>query len=403
MKPVIVLHHSEITLKGKNRGFFEKQLMRNTRRALHDMVPTAVVSGGYGRFVIGLPEDFARNENGLRKDDVVSRLSCVFGIANICVGFEVEQDVEVFSRSAETLLEGLTFQTIRVDCRRVDKNFPVHSMDVNARVGEHLCKRFGIRANLTQPDETIFIEIVNKVAYVYRAKIKGAGGLPVGAAGKVVALLSAGFDSPVASYYMMKRGATVTFVHFHSFPYVTRDSVDQVRQLVKLLTMFQFDSRLYVIPFGEAQQEIVEQTPDSLRVVLYRRMMVRIAEAIACKEQAQALVTGESLGQVASQTLRNMRVINDVANLPILRPLVGMDKEEIITVARRIGTHDISKEPYDDCCSYLTPRKPDTWSDPEAVEKVEAALDVSRLISMCVEKAGVERFSFGKETKKATA
>jgi len=403
VKPVIIVHHSEITLKGENRGFFEKQLMRNTQRTLHDLLPAAVISGGYGRFVVSLPEEFANNADGKWKDEAVRRLSDVFGIANICVGVEVAQDLEVFSRTAEGLLEGLTFQTLRVETRRVDKNFPIHSMEVNARVGEHLCRRFGVRANLSRPDETIFIEIVNKVAYVYRLKIKGAGGLPVGVSGKVTALLSAGFDSPVACYYLMKRGATVTFVHFHSFPYVTRDSVDQVKQLVKLLTKFQFDSRLYVIPFGEVQQEIVARTAPPLRVILYRRVMVRVAEEITSKEHAQAVVTGESLGQVASQTLRNMRVINDVAKLPILRPLVGMDKEEIIAIARKIGTYDISKEPYDDCCSFLAPRRPETWSDPKAVEVAEATLDIPRLISLCIEKGSVERFSFLEDVKKATA
>ena len=328
---------------------FERQLLQNTRAALGELIPASSVRGGYGRFVIELVDS-------KDADAVINRLGYVFGLANICVGYKVGQDITHFCETADFLLAGREFATIKVDTRRADKNFPIGSMEVNARVGEFLCKRFGIRANLSDPDETIFIEIVDKVAYIYRSKIKGAGGLPVGVAGKVVALLSAGFDSPVACFHIMKRGATVIFVHFHSSPYVTQDSVDQVRQLVDVLTKFQFQSKLCVVPIGEAQQEIVMQSPPSLRVILYRRMMVRIAEAIAHREKAEALVTGESLGQVASQTLRNIRVIDDAATLPILRPLVGMDKEEIIAIARRIGTYEISSQPYDDCCSFLTPR-----------------------------------------------
>lgn len=394
MEFVIIVHHHEITLKGGNRRMFERQLMRNTRTALSGVLPAAAVAGGYGRFVIGpVPESSI--------DAAVKRLQTVFGLANICIGVEVERKIEKFNEAAEMLLAGRAFRTVKVDTRRVDKSFPVGSMDVNKQVGEFLCKRFGVRANLSQPDETVFIEIADGAAYVYRAKVQGAGGLPVGVSGRVAALLSAGFDSPIASYRMMKRGARVLFIHFHSHPYVTRDSVGQVRQLVEVLTKYQFESKLYVVPFGEAQQEIVAHTPPALRVVLYRRFMVRIAEAIAQREKAQALVTGESLGQVASQTLRNMRVINDVATLPMLRPLVGMDKEEIIALARKIGTYEISEQPYDDCCSFLTPRTPETGANPKEVLEAESKLDISRLVLMCVEKAAVERFEFG-ETTKAT-
>jgi thiamine biosynthesis protein ThiI len=386
MKPVIVVHHHEITLKRGNRQFFERQLLRNVRRALSDILPASVVRGGYGRFVIDI-------EPEVSAEAVAARLKNVFGLANICVGVKVPQDVDSFCEAAERLLEKKRFGTIKVDTRRADKNFPIGSMDVNSKVGEYLCKRYGVRANLTNPDETVFIEIADRAAHVYTSKLKGPGGLPVGVSGKIAAMLSAGFDSPVASYLMMKRGATVVFVHFHSYPYVTHDSVEQVRRLVRVLTDYQFDSKLYVVPFGEAQQQIVAMTTPSLRVVLYRRMMVRITEAIALREKAQAIVTGESLGQVASQTLRNMRVINDVSRLPIFRPLVGMDKEEIIDMARKIGTHDVSKQPYDDCCSFLTPRHPETWANPLEVQEAERNLKVDLLTESCVEKATAERFS----------
>ena len=327
-------------------------------------------------------------------DAIVERLTTVFGLSNVCTGVRVAQKVELFSDAAEQLLEGESFRTIRVDTRRPDKNFSVRSMEVNARVGEHLCRRFGVRANLTNPDETIFIEIVNGVAYVYRSKLKGAGGLPVGISGRVVSLISAGFDSPIASWSIMKRGATIVFVHFHSMPYTSENSIDQVRQLTEHLTHYQFSSKLYLVPFADVQQEIVLHAPQPLRVILYRRMMIRIAEAIAQRERAEALVTGESLGQVASQTLRNIRIIDEAATLPILRPLCGSDKEDTIAMARAIGTYDISKEPYDDCCSFLAPRKPETWAKKEDVVDAEQKFDIESLVKSALSKVALEHFSF---------
>jgi thiamine biosynthesis protein ThiI len=224
--------------------------------------------------------------------------------------------------------------------------------------------------------------------------MKGAGGLPVGASGKVVSLLSAGIDSPVSSWQMMKRGANVIFVHFHSMPYTSVNSVDQVKQLVNILTRYQFRSKLYLVPFAEAQNEIVLQAPQALRIILYRRMMVRIAERIAFQEKAEALVTGEAVGQVASQTLRNIRVINEAATLPILRPLSGFDKEETMAIARSIGTYDISKEPYDDCCSFLAPRKPSTWASAEEVSSAETKFDIEHLIQLTLSKTTTETFTY---------
>jgi len=387
MQPVIIVHHHEITLKGGNRPHFEKQLLRNVRLATADLIPPNAFSGGYGRFVVDVPPDAS-------SDVIAERLTTVFGLSNVCTGVRVAQDVGLFAEAAERLLEGESFRTIRVDTRRPDKNFLIRSMEVNVRVGEHLCRRFGVRANLTNPDQTIFIEIVDGVAYVYRSKLKGAGGLPVGISGRVVSLLSAGFDSPVASWQIMKRGASVVFVHFHSMPYTGENSIDQVRQLAELLTRHQFLSKLYLVPFADVQQEIVLHAPQSLRVILYRRMMIRIAEAIGRRERVEALVTGESVGQVASQTLRNIRVIDEAATLPILRPLAGADKEETIAIARRIGTHDISKEPYDDCCSFLAPRKPETWAKREEVIMAEEKLDIPTLVQRALSDATLEHFSF---------
>ncbi len=387
MHHVIILHHHEIVLKGENRKYFEKQLLSNVRTAVRGIVNPSAISGGYGRFILQL------NPTNII-EDIIERLSYVFGLANICQGLSVEQNVEMFCQAALKLLQNRTIKTIKVVTRRIDKNFPTRSMEVNRQVGEFLCKQFHVRANLSEPDETIFIDIVNGAAYVYRSKIKGAGGLPSSVSGKVISLLSAGFDSPVASWQIMKRGASVIFVHFHSMPYTSQNSIDQVKQLVEILTRYQFDSKLYLVPFLDVQNEIVLRTPQPLRVILYRRMMIRIAEAIARKEKAEALVTGEAVGQVASQTLRNIRNIDQAATYPVLRPLSGMDKEETIVIARKIKTHDISKEPYDDCCSFLAPHKPETWSSIDQIEDAESNLDIQVLLDRAINESKIERYYF---------
>ncbi|MBI1806572.1 MAG: tRNA 4-thiouridine(8) synthase ThiI [Ignavibacteria bacterium] len=387
MEPVIILHHHEIILKGENRYLFERQLLKNVRRILTGLIAPSAVTGGYGRFVIHLQP----NDN---VEAISQKLSRVFGLAKICTGVKVDQDVALFCEAARSLLEGQTFHAIRVETRRPDKNFPIRSMEVNAHVGKYICDYFHVRADMSHPDETIYITIVDKTAYVYRSKVDGAGGLPSGTSGKVVVLISAGFDSPVAAWKIMKRGASAIFVHFHSLPYTNHRSVDQVKELVQVLTQYQFTSKLYLIPFAGLQNEIVLQAPQSLRVILYRRMMVRIAEAIAGREKAESLVTGEAVGQVASQTLRNIRVIDQVSTFPILRPLSGTDKEETMALARKIGTHDISKEPYDDCCSFLAPRKPETWAAQAEVDNAEAKLDIPRLMQMSLAAMSTEVFSY---------
>jgi thiamine biosynthesis protein ThiI len=387
MQPAIILHHHEIILKGNNRGFFERQLLANVRAVLAGLVPANAVGGGYGRFIVLLEADSAVEE-------IVRRLSTVFGIANVCTGVRTVQDVRAFSEAAEQLLAGGTFRSVKVDTRRADKNFPVRSMEVNAQVGAFVCERFGVRADMTHPDETVYISINDGAAYVYVSKVKGMGGLPAGVSGRVVSLLSAGFDSPVASWQMMKRGASVIFAHFHSMPYTSREAVAQVEQLAALLTQYQLHSRLYLIPFADVQNQIVLSSPQHLRIILYRRMMIRIADAIARREKAEALVTGEALGQVASQTLRNIRAIDEAATYPILRPLAGADKEETMAVARRIGTFDISKEPYDDCCSFLAPRKPETWASLEEVASAESALDIPALTSLALGRAELQLYHY---------
>lgn len=387
MQPVIVLHHHEIVLKGENRRYFERTLLGNVRLALAAAGVKCPVRGGFGKFLLSPegPEAVDRAAGALRR---------VFGLANVCPGVTVPQEIESLCEAADRVLEGQEFRTIRVDTRRVDKRFPLTSMETNARVGAHLCARHGVRADLTHPDATVSIEIADGVAHVYSRKLSGAGGLPSGVSGKLVGLLSAGFDSPVACWRMMRRGCSVSFVHFHSMPYTGVESVDQVRDIVRVLTGWQFRSKLHVVPFAAVQNEIVLRTEPSLRIVLYRRMMLRVAGAIAAREKAEGLVTGEAVGQVASQTLRNIRAIASASALPILRPLAGADKEETIAESRRIGTHDISSRPFDDCCSFLAPRRPATWADPDLVAREEEKLDLPALTRLALEGRSVERFQY---------
>lgn len=387
MRKVIILHHHEITLKGDNRKWFEKHLMKNIRTALSTLIAHADITGGYGRFVINLSENSDT-------DEILNRLKYVFGLSNICDGVKVAQEYEIIRDASLKLLDGIRFNSFRVTSRRVDKSFPIRSMELNARIGGEICARFQAKVDLKNPEETVYIEIADGNSFIYRTKLKGAGGLPSGISGKIVSLISAGFDSPVASWLLMKRGATLVFVHFHSMPYTSQNSIDQVRQIVESLNKYQLNSKLYLVPFADVQNEIVLKTPMPLRVLLYRRMMVRIAETIAAKEKCEGLLTGEAVGQVASQTLRNIRNIDNAASLPILRPISGNDKEETMNIARQIGTYDISKEPYDDCCSFLAPRKPETWSNFAEIERAESSLDIRALVELALSKQLVEHFSY---------
>ncbi len=391
---VVICHYHEVALKQRNREIFEKKLRTNIAFMLSDIVKQNMVMRGYGRLKIVLPFGFEEIE---KVELVRSRLSNVFGLTNFGIGIVTALDVEKICEASLKVLKNKIFKTFSVKTKRQNKRFPLNSVEVNRQVGAYLLEQLKnegreVSVDLKNPDVSVHIEIVDKEVYVYADKFKGPGGLPVGSSGKVVSLLSAGFDSPIASYMMMKRGAKVIFVHYHSYPYTSYDSIEQVKQLVKILTKFQFHSKLFIVPIAEAQRIIVLNAPVGLRTILYRRLMIKIAEEIAGKEGAEALVTGESLGQVASQTLRNIRVINQIATLPILRPLIGIDKEEIIQKAREIGTYEISSQPYDDCCSFLTGRHPETWAEFDEIFEVEKKLNWGELVDMSLSNAEIENF-----------
>ncbi|MDP6038982.1 MAG: tRNA uracil 4-sulfurtransferase ThiI, partial [Candidatus Latescibacteria bacterium] len=278
--------------------------------------------------------------------------------------------------------------------KRGDKTFPLDSNEINRDVGFHIQNLSGARVQMDNPDLTCFVEIAQKQIFIYAEKIPAPGGLPVGSNEHAVSLISSGIDSPVASYKLMKRGVKLTYVHFHSQPYTNRNSQRNTEEIVRLLNRHQFISDLYSVPFVEIQRHIMTHAPTSYRVILYRRAMLRIAEAIATKVDAKALVTGENVGQVASQTLSNMRAIEEVTPLPILRPLAGDNKEEIINEARRIGTYEISIEPYEDCCSVFVPKHPETRAKLEKVHEIESNLDLDPLIEQTLEQTERQTFKF---------
>ncbi len=386
-----IVHYHELALKGRNRDFFEQRLVRNIRSALKDLGARRVESLR-SRIRVVLPDRTT-------DEAVIDRLTRVFGIANFSLAHGVPLDLA--KPNLDELMTGIgeavrrrTFESFRVTAKRADKRLPLTSMDVERAVGTYLCNLTGKKVNLTEPDLTVYVELLSREAYYSVEKVQGPGGMPVGVSGRVACLISGGIDSPVAAYRMMKRGCTAAFVHFSGRPLVSRASEEKVRELVQTLTVYQYRSRLHVVPFGEIQREIVAQAPAPYRVVLYRRLMVRIAGELARREQCWGLVTGDSLGQVASQTPENLSVIEEAAELPLLRPLIGMDKIEITDQAQRIGTFTTSIEPDQDCCSLFTPPHPSTKTRIDDIRRVERGFDIGALVKQGIENAELSEFTF---------
>lgn len=385
MNSVLIRYH-EIALKKGNRAYFTELLKRNILSAVKDLGAKEIRSLP-ARLLLAFKKD-------VDQETVIRRISSVFGVANFSLVETTARDIEALRARILEALNGTRFESFRIETQRGDKTFPLNSPEINRRLGAAVKEKSAARVDLTHPELTVFVEILPRDAFFGFNKIPGAGGLPVGASGRVVSLISGGIDSPVAAYRMLQRGCRLIFVHFHSAPYLDKTSQEKVRQLVTALTRHQFQSRLYMVPFGEIQRQIVAAVNRPLRVILYRRMMLRIAEGLARKEKAKALVTGESLGQVASQTLENMAVIQQAAALPILRPLVGMDKQEIIDQARRIGTFEISSIPDQDCCQLFVPKHPATKARTREVEEAEASFNVQEMVRLGIEGATEENFSF---------
>jgi thiamine biosynthesis protein ThiI len=382
----IVVHYQEIALKGKNRPWFIARLVNNIRHATSDLDIRAVRPlMGRLELVLGPAATY---------EQVRERLVRVFGIANFSRASRAPLDIEAIAAAILRDLGDLEVRSFRVSVKRADKRFPMKSPEIEREVGGRIKLAKGWLVDLEKPELTISVEMLTSEAFYTFAKDRGAGGLPTGVSGKVACLLSGGIDSPVAAWRMMKRGCSAVLVHFHSYPFLSRASQEKVRELAQLLTTYQQRSRLFLVAFGEIQRQVVLTAPAPLRVVIYRRLMMRIAERIARENGARALVTGEVIGQVASQTLENMSLIAAATSLPILRPLVGMDKEEIVEQAGRLGTFEISVVPDQDCCQLFTPKHPATRATRQAVEDAESRLPIEEMVKKAVEEAEVEQFLF---------
>jgi tRNA uracil 4-sulfurtransferase len=384
--PSVIAHYQEIALKGKNRPWFLQRLLRHLRSALAD-AGVSQIRTPMGRIEIVLPDE-------ADWPTVRERLRQTFGLANFALARRCELDVAAIADAVVQHLPAGPVDSFRVAVRRADKRFPIPSPELERIIGRRIQDARDWKVNLSQPAFVVGVELVADEAFYYYGKLQGPGGLPTGSGGRVAVLLSGGIDSPVAAWRIMRRGCRATFVHFHSYPFLSQVSQQKARDLVRLLTRFQLRSRLYLVPFGELQRTITMSVPGPMRVVVYRRLMLRIAERIAHAARAQALVTGEVIGQVASQTLENMAVISKAATLPVLRPLVGMDKEEITAAAERLGTYPISIVPDEDCCTLFTPRHPLTRARLADVLAAEQTLPMEAMIESAVSSAALEWHEF---------
>ncbi len=383
----VIVHYQEIALKGKNRPWFVERLVTNLRQALADL-DIVRVRALMGRIevVLGPDTDW---------DEVRARLGRMFGVANFARARRTGRDLDELAAAILADLDGRTPRSFRITARRADKAYAFKSPEIERRVGGLIHEARGWPVDLGDPELNVRIEILPREAFYALDRNPGPGGLPSGVSGRVLCLLSGGIDSPVAAYRLMKRGCRVRFLHFHSYPILSHASQDKVRDIARLLTRYQLASRLYMVAFGEIQKQVVVSVAPPLRVVLYRRLMMRIAERLARAAGAGALVTGEALGQVASQTLENLGVIDSVvSSLPILRPLVGSDKNEISDEAIALGTYPISIIPDQDCCQLFTPRHPATKARRGEIEAAERGLPVDELVARAVEAAEREDFSF---------
>lgn len=378
---MLLLKLGEVVLKGLNRRSFEDKLVSNVRRRLKSC----------GSFQVYIRQSTIYVEPTTENCDMEAAYAAarqVFGIVSIARAVPCEKTVEAIVETASAYLAPAfaTAKSFKVESKRADKNFPMNSIQISQAVGGDLAELFpGVAVDVHHPDLTVYVEIREKYAYVHAPSLPGAGGLPVGMGGHAVSLLSGGLDSPVSSWMMARRGVELEMVHFVSPPYTSQQAQDKVLELAHLLTAYCGRMIVHIVPFTEIQEEIRKNCPEEYFTLIMRRFMMRLSEAVAKKAGAKALITGESLGQVASQTMMALGVTEDVTTMPVLRPLIGMDKVEIIRIAREIGTYETSILPYEDCCTVFTPRHPATRPNLEDVRKAESALDVDALVSRALE------------------
>lgn len=378
MQQVLLVRYGEIHLKGLNRPFFEQKLMQSIRGALRELGPAIKVRQDQGRmFVFGVDAD--------KHAEAVDRLSRIFGIHSISPALAVEKDYAVIEETALTLVQRAlendpSIRTFKCFSRRADKKFPMNSDSINRELGHRILASFPeLAVDVRTPEMKVWVE-VREQAFVYTEETAGPGGMPTGTAGRAALLISGGIDSPVAGFMMAKRGLELSAVHFYSYPYTSERARDKVVDLTRLVSRYAGEIRLHLVPFTEIQLAIYEKCPPKETTVLMRRLMMQIAERWAKADGALALITGEALGQVASQTIESLCVTDDAVSMPVFRPLIGFDKEEIITIAKKIGTFETSILPYEDCCTVFVPQHPVTRPDVKKLRQSEALVDWSEMV-----------------------
>lgn len=369
---LVVIRYGELALKKKNRAFFEERLATNLRAKLHPL-GVRTVRRLPGRLLV----EFAEVTPW---DAVTDKIRKVFGFSNASPVHRTALAMDELESMLVCEAEKIKFDSFAVRTKRAHKGFPLTSPEISSVLGGAIRNRTGARVDLDHPERIFHIEVLDREIFFSYETFRGPGGLPVGTGGHVAALISGGIDSPVAAWRMMKRGVGVSFIHFHSMPFTDRASVEKVEDMVSTLALWQGETKLLLVPFGKLQKEIVTKVPSKYRVVLYRRFMLRVATRIAAEIGAAALVTGEALGQVASQTLSNLASVEAVTGLPVFRPLIGMDKQEIVDAAIKIGTYEMSIEPHQDCCSFLQPPNPATRTTVEELNRIESCLDVDSMV-----------------------
>ena len=380
MKEIILCKYGEIALKGLNKSTFESMMMKSIRRRLKKFGEINITKAQSTVYVEPV-------DDNIDVDEVVDRLSKIFGIIKLCRCCVVEKTMDaILNDSIEYIREDMeAARTFKVDAKRSDKKFPYKSPDICNELGGKLLETFPhLSVDVHKPDVTVTVEVREKYAFIHAGKLDGAGGIPVGSSGKAMLLLSGGIDSPVAGYMMSKRGAVIDAIHFEAPPYTSERAKQKVEKLAKKMTEYCGDIAFYCVPFTKIQETLRDKCPEELFTILMRRLMMEIAQRIAVREGCQALVTGESLGQVASQTMYAMVCTDAVCRIPVFRPCVGLDKTEIIDISRKIDTFETSILPYEDCCTVFTPKHPKTRPELGAVEAAQARVDWEELIQKAV-------------------
>ena len=389
MNDIILVKLGEIILKGLNRRYFEQKLMANMRRRLSHI-------GKFRVYCIQSTVYVEAQEDNADIDAAFEALQNVFGIVALVRAAACEKDKDAIAALAKEYLrdEMLRARSFKVESKRSDKSFPMTSIELSQYVGGELNEAYpDVKVDVHEPELIVHIEVRDLAAYVHGAPVPGAGGMPVGCNGTAVTLLSGGIDSPVSSYMIAKRGVHLIPVHFFSFPYTSQQAKEKVIELAQIITAYCGKMTMEIVPFTHIQEEIRDKCPEEYFTLIMRRFMMRIAQRIALDNNARAIVTGENLGQVASQTMEAMASTQAVLQLPVLQPLIGMDKEEIVRLARKIGTFETSILPYEDCCTVFTPRHPRTRPKLREVEAAESALDVDALVEEAVK--GIEKVTVG--------